>query len=691
MKKTVVSLLLLYSITLFASDKFKLDDFSISLEQLVSSSNHIWVNSGYTTVNPKCLSVLGVNDFYSPPLGAKDFNLSLSILADSISITDGPDYGKDDVGLLYSGGTWYPDKIVRNGTYHHLKGNILYSFSVRSELIPLFGNAGFMEKVIITNRSNHSVKMEINAAVQPGKLLNVPLSKWGFSIARWTAPAAVSGENNIWQNGQAKIGLYEENKSAVLMPHETVAFYVAVIAEDFNNELPASIDFRSMENKTISAWQNRLEKYTQNIPAMDSNIPGLKDYYYRSIISGLVCIWENDKYLFKPHISTAGMDGGGTCSYLWDIGGYAPNMAALMLGPHIKDIAMQMVNIDLEKYYAYTLDGSGIGVKYSYSPFSFSYLVSAIFQLLGPDKELYASVKQIILNDEKREDKGTHLIDYGEQKNLLEMRGAGWEHVVVSPNAERIWCLQQLAEMGKIVGEPKSDIETWNLKAEEIKLSIEKNLWDKDKKWFASIYPNGFRDYVYSIQDYDALQAGACNAEMENVLLSHLREGAYLGKYGVSSVSAEDTLHYEVIDTDWSGGGAYTGDGPQLALCMYQRSHKELGWDILKRHFWMGNQLLYFPQEIYSDKPKEPEHKRANTFAGLTGAEAVLFGLVGFQTDYNGSLFINPQPVEKGDVNIKGFGFKGHQIDVELSLQNLKIYKDGKLFYRGTPKKIKIV
>jgi hypothetical protein len=251
--------------------------------------------------------------------------------------------------------------------------------------------------------------------------------------------------------------------------------------------------------------------------------------------------------------------------------------------------------------------------------------------------------------------------------------------------------LKNLAEMGEILGEPKTETEGWKLKAEQIKTSIQENLWDKDKQWFASVYPGGYREFVYSIQDYDALDAGVCTPEMEQALISHLREGAYLGKFGVSSVSVEDTLHYEVIDTDWSGGGAYTGDGTQLALCMYNHNHKELGWDILKRHFWMGNQLLYFPQEIYSDKPKGPDHKRANTFAGLTGAETILFGLIGFQTDYNGGLFINPQPVEKGNVNIKGFGFKGQQIDVELSAEKLKVSKNGEVIYQGIPKRIKIV
>lgn len=674
-----------------AAGKFKLEDFSIRLEKVLSAPNHIWVNSGYTTVNPKNLSVMGVNDFFSPPFGTKGFNFLVSLKADSIMIPDGPDYGKGDVGLLYSAGTWYPDKISRTGTYHHFKGNLLYSFSVKSELIPLFGKSGFMEKITVTNRSDHSVNLNLNIALNPGELLNEPLSKWGYSLFRWTAPAANSEGNNIWQNEKTKITLFKQAEAANLKQNQTHTFYTAVIIADYNDKFPDSFDFEANERETTSAWEKRIEKYTQNIPLLESNIPAMKEFYNRSILSGLVCIWENKKFKLNPHVSTSGMDGGATCSYLWDVAGYNPKVLTLMLGDDILNIARQMAKIDLEKYYAFTLDGSGIGVKYAYSPAAFTSLVAAVFQFLKPDKELYYDARELILSDEKREDKKTNLIDYGVQHNLLEMRGTGWEHIVVSPNAERIWCLSQLSQMGEIVGENNSLIEEWKFKAGLIKESIRKNLWDDNKKWFASVYPNGFKDFVYSIQAFDVLPTGVCTAEMEKALLSNLRDGAFLSKYGVSSVSAEDTVHYEVVDTDWSGGGAYLGDGLQLASFLYESNNKELAWKILKRYFWMGESFIYYPQEIYVDKPGSPAHKRANVISGLNGAEALLFGLFGFNAEKEGSLFINPHPVNEGSISIKGFCYKGNTVDVNLSINELKIFKNGKLIYSGKPKRVKII
>ncbi|OPZ64610.1 MAG: hypothetical protein BWY83_03155 [bacterium ADurb.Bin478] len=178
---------------------------------------------------------------------------------------------------------------------------------------------------------------------------------------------------------------------------------------------------------------------------------------------------------------------------------------------------------------------------------------------------------------------------------------------------------------------------------------------------------------------------------MIDAMLSHLRPGAFLGDYGITSVSAADNVHYEVVDTDWSGGGAYTGDGPQLALHLYGVQRSELAWDILKRHFWMGKHLLYYPQEHYCDRPESPAHKRANVVAGLGGAETVLFGLIGFQPLVNGQLWIHPQPTNEGSLTIQGFGYRGNRIDVELSTGRLAVTKNGLLLYQGPPKRLRII
>ena len=178
---------------------------------------------------------------------------------------------------------------------------------------------------------------------------------------------------------------------------------------------------------------------------------------------------------------------------------------------------------------------------------------------------------------------------------------------------------------------------------------------------------------------------------MEKGLLEHLKDGRFLFSYGVSSVSAEDSVHYEVNDTDWSGGGAYTGDGPDLALIMYEQGKNDIAWDILKRHFWMGKHLIYYPQEHYVDRPAVPAHKRANECSGLIGAEAILYGMVGFSPRIDGSLWLNPQMVANENINILGYGWKGHSVSVQLLNNICIITVDRKQVYKGNPKLLKII
>jgi hypothetical protein len=347
-----------------------------------------------------------------------------------------------------------------------------------------------------------------------------------------------------------------------------------------------------------------------------------------------------------------------------------------------------MLDSGIDKHISMALDGGGLGwCPYSYSMWSLVNLYVTILSFTGKGEELFDEIVHAFENEENRLPEWDNLKDYGRQHNLLEMRTCGYEYYVVSPNAERAWCYDILAEIGAGFGrEPNG----WHEKAANIRASIRRNLWDGKSGWFKCLHPDNHVEMVYSIQMYDVLKYGVCDDIMTDALLTHLRDGAFLGKYGVSSVSAEDSVHYELNDPDWSGGGSYTGDGPDLAEALWNIGRPQHAWDVLRRHFWMGGQLLYYPQEHYCDIPAVPHNKRANIIAGTKGMQAVIFGMAGVSVGTRGEIRISPHTPEAGTIEITGLRLRGNTVDMLLQPGYARILVNGAAVHEGKPEAVYI-
>ena len=121
---------------------YKLQDFSFDLRKCTSHPDHIFVGSGYSTCSPLTFCTCGVGSLYSPPFSAGDMQFFVSFEANGHHICDNGNLGKGDCGVLYQNGYWYPQKVVRSGTYHFKVQDQLISFLVTSELVPLFSHHG---------------------------------------------------------------------------------------------------------------------------------------------------------------------------------------------------------------------------------------------------------------------------------------------------------------------------------------------------------------------------------------------------------------------------------------------------------------------------------------------------------------------------------------------------------------------
>lgn len=674
-----------------AATSWKLADFALDLNASLAPDNHVWVGSGQVTVQPQARKTFGIGEWNAPPFAGRSFAADINMRLNGHLVPDAASYGKGDVGLLYQGGTWYLHQIVRQGTYQQDVDGQRLSVRATSELVPLTGQVGFTLKITLTNRGVHSVNVAMTPEVNPGRPVVWPLDKWEFGRPKEADEPARQTGPDTWQNEAVQLRLVAENPAGALAPNATMTTYFSFFVS-YPNAPPVSLPAAAqLIGQSQTAWQQRLARATAHMPRLSTDIPGLSAYYRRSIASGLVCIWEHPDFVSQPFLATCGMDGGAVCAYLWDIAGYVPRMSSLMLGEDIRKIARNFTAIDLSKYYAVTPAGSGVGVSYAYSTWAFVSLVQEIFNHLGPDKQLYQEAKRLVLAAEQAYPEQHGLLDFGTQKNLLEMRGTGWEHITASPNAERAWNLDRLAQMAGLLKIDQKEAIQWQQRAKAIRRAVVDELWSSKAGWFISKTTDGKTDTTYSIQAFDTVRAGIGDESIRNAVFAHLKPGKFLGTYGVSRVSREDSVHYEVNDPDWSGGGAYMGEGPVLALTLYEQGRPELAWSVLQRFFWLGEHLAFFPQEQLADRPALPAHKRANVISGMCGAETILYGLLGFGPQPDGSVVFNPQPPRTGTIRLRGLGYRTHRFDIDLSATACRISMDGQVRYRGTPKRIKVL
>lgn len=657
---------------------YSLPDFSFDLRRAVPPAQ-LWVGSGTGTVTQLPGTVCGVGGWFAPPHAAPDSRLTITFDLDGRTIVDGTRPGAGDRGLLPSGGTWRPDRLIREGTYHQYVDGHQVSLAVESTLTPRHGSPGYVLAIRVRNRSDRRHSVTVRPELSPTSTRHVPLSDWG-----WVPPEAGTDERGQGLGLDAPITLIHTGLTALLSPGGEATFAIGI--QPVGQSAAPLGDPATDAAAASLVWEQRAAQALSRVPVLTTDIPGLEQYYRRSLASGLVCWWDHPDFVTTPFIATSGLDGGALCAYAWDTGGYAPNLLSLMLGDRVTDVIEAFLEADLTDRYAIAPDGTGHGVAYAYSGWSLTALTRAAAAARPLDPTLVSRLYDVLTALDKRfrpDDQTGVLRDYGDQSNLLEMRGAGWEHVVASPNAERAWSLDTLAELSEASG-AALPVEELRTSAEHIRTEVIRQLWDADAGWFRSRYPDGHTELAYSIQAFDVLRSGACPPEVAAALIKHIRPGAFLGDYGVSSVSAEDERHYETADIDWSGAGAYTGEAPQLALTLWERGEPALAWDVLRRLFWMGDHYPYFPQDHYCDKPgAPPTSRRINVIAGLTGAESILTGLAGIHPHPDGSLHINPHPVAAGTIELRGLIYRDHTIDVLIAPNHTEIIVDGRQLSPG--------
>jgi len=174
-------------------------------------------------------------------------------------------------------------------------------------------------------------------------------------------------------------------------------------------------------------------------------------------------------------------------------------------------------------------------------------------------------------------------------------------------------------------------------------------------------------------------------------IAEHIKEGEFLSNTGLFSISPLDTLHWDLEDVDWGGGGQYCGHPSRVIEYLFRNKIRtDRAFDLLKRISQWYNVAPYIPQEQFGQYFGTPHVEMAMSLAGAAYAQAIIFGVFGINPRMDGRLEINPSydKIMGPYSNLNGYVFNSQSFDVNMYDDSYEVYRDGKFLVKnsyGTP------
>jgi hypothetical protein len=138
-------------------------------------------------------------------------------------------------------------------------------------------------------------------------------------------------------------------------------------------------------------------------------------------------------------------------------------------------------------------------------------------------------------------------------------------------------------------------------------------------------------------------------------------------------------VHWDLIDSDWGGGGQYAGMPGRISRNLYKNGFPELGWEILKRHMGYIDYFPYLPQNPRTDVPLQDRSSMPVEIAAGAGMEAIIFGIFGIRIDRE-EISIKPNYHEgMGVTTLRDFKFRGSMYDIQITERSFSVWRDGHL------------
>ena len=405
-----------------------------------------------------------------------------------------------------------------------------------------------------------------------------------------------------------------------------------------------------MLERSFDYLQIEVDRIANNLPRLKSDNPELDNLYYRSLVTYILCRWENPDLCAVPYYSTGSVTGGCMCSYLWDYCGglmlhpiYDPEGNKVQLRAYLRN--------DLTQSYALNPVTSGaVGPWYPINQEKIILMVYHHVRATGDVAFLHEQVGDKTVLEWMRfhayvcDDlsKDAELYDYGEKGNShLELHHNGngpYNGIMPDLNARRYLNYMRVYELTVLAGQPDEQLPQ---RAEALKEKL-KNLWNEEEYWYDFIDAEGNRDTRYTVQMFKFLNSDVIDENQRKGLISHLNEVEFLSKFGLHSLSKLDP-QYDQDDIDNGGGGICTHFTMQICAQLYETGYDALATDILQRVYWWGTRMPYMGDSCTANMIANRENTPLQgDISSVSAAQMIFFYIFGITPGFDGSIRICP-------------------------------------------------
>lgn len=654
-------------------------------------------------VCPRQYSMTSFTDIEFLPFNAPSYVFNMNFLDENTDITVRDDVpaiwdeyinerkGNDPLGANFRSGSpfmmvtqdekWQPNSYTRSGTFHkEIEGKWL-SFSIKSSTNVSYSNDEVFLKIVLKNRSDRPLKLTL-IPQQIADQLNCDGVKGSANARQLDAFTLGSEQMHVRVSSDIEI-TSSKGFELTLSPKEPVTVCFAVRFYKADEKAPSvvqkNIALRMKQADQVT--RDKLKWAYDNVPKLESSNKKLQEYYYRCLLSVLMCRYENPNFITNPFWAV------GTWPYTisWD-NSYSSDIMAMLDPESLKEaILTDFREVQMKKTYV-SWKGAEWENIYIQEPFALQIMIEAYLRHTS-DYSLFIEkaggstvwewmqrwVEELKTNYTNKD--GLMDVGYDTQK-IIEIRTDGYNHVVPIMNVLTVHLLYRMSEWAKMLKDTKG--KTYLEAAENLKTLMNQHLWSNELGWFENLYPDGKKEAVWTYHLFDALGTNYMTGTQVNKLVSHIREGVFLGKFGLYSIARKDSVHWDLIDSDWGGGGQYAGMPGRISRYLYKQGFAEMGWEVLKRHMRYISYFPYLPQNPRTDTPEQDRSSMPVQIASGAGMEAIIFGMFGINIE-NDTLTFKPNTHEElGLTTLSGFKFKDKSYNIQINKRNFTVFQDGK-------------